>query len=332
MLTRRSFLKAGSSTLILSSRPLSAQGGAIKRYSIIASKASHRLGRPGTSPTPLWLYNGQSPGPLIEANRGDTLEVAFTNNLEVPTTIHWHGIRNLNEMDGVPDLTQSAVEPGKTFTYSFPLHESGTYWYHAHTKGWEQMARGLYGALVVKEKRSKSANDIVLVADDWRLTEDYKLDEDSFGSLRDWSHQGRLGNWLTINGSTEPIIDVSPGVARLRLINAANARSLNFRLGNNQRPEIVALDGAPCDPFKVDTIKLAPAQRVDLLLELNDEEVKLEEVSTGDVLPAAYLKVSGNALPPIVPTDIVRDRKPNKKDAKARKSRCLDRLILAPPN
>ena len=121
MLTRRSFLKAGSSTLILSSRPLSAQGGAIKRYSIIASKASHRLGRPGTSPTPLWLYNGQSPGPLIEANRGDTLEVAFTNNLEVPTTIHWHGIRNLNEMDGVPDLTQSAVEPGKTFTYSFPL-------------------------------------------------------------------------------------------------------------------------------------------------------------------------------------------------------------------
>lgn len=303
-ITRRDFLQgAGMTAATLSVTPLAALADETRRYAISAGAASHRLGKAGAPPTDLWLYDGVSPGPMITARRGETLEVVFTNNLEVPTTMHWHGIRNLNEMDGVPDLTQAAVEPGESFTYRFPLRDAGTFWYHAHSKGWEQLARGLYGALIVREEAAPdTTNDITLVADDWRLTEDYALHEDSFGSLMDWSHQGRLGNWLTVNGATDPVIDASAGTARLRMINAANARSLSFRLEDARPLRVIALDGAPCDPFDVEMIRLAPAQRADLLVELDGDEVVIEEVSTGDPLAAARLRVSGTSPSPVIPT------------------------------
>ena len=295
--TRRRFLQGASiAAATLSVTPLAALADGTRRYAISAGGASHRLGQEGAPPTDLWLYDGLSPGPMIRARRGETLEVVFTNNLEVPSTMHWHGIRNLNEMDGVPDLTQAAVEPGESFTYRFPLRDAGTFWYHAHSKGWEQLARGLYGALIVDEPdMPEGANDITLVADDWRLTEDYALHEDSFGSLMDWSHQGRLGNWLTVNGKTDPAIAAAAGTARLRMINAANARTLAFRLQDARPLRVIALDGAPCDPFDIDTIRLAPAQRADLLVELEGGEIALEEVSTGDPITAARLNVEGRA-------------------------------------
>ena len=132
---RRDFLKTGAAALAVT--PLPALGDTVRRYRIEAEPASVRLGEEGAAKTDLWLYNGTSPGPGITALRGETLEVEFTNRLEVPTTMHWHGIRNLNEMDGVPDLTQAAIEPGESFTYRFPLKDAGTFWYHAHSKGWE---------------------------------------------------------------------------------------------------------------------------------------------------------------------------------------------------
>ena len=75
----------------------------------------------------------------------------FLNLLDEPTTIHWHGIRNLNDMDGVPGLTQPAVEPGKSHRYRFPLKDSGLFWYHAHSQAWTQVAKGLYGPLLVRD-------------------------------------------------------------------------------------------------------------------------------------------------------------------------------------
>ena len=288
---RRDFLKAGAAALAVT--PMPALGSELRRYRIEARPARARLGEEGAAETNLWLYNGTSPGPVISALRGETLEVSFTNSLDVPTTMHWHGIRNLNEMDGVPDLTQAAVEPGETFTYSFPLRDAGTFWYHTHSKGWEQMARGLYGALVVGETELPDpARDVTLVADDWRLTEDYQLHEDSFGSLMDWSHQGRLGNWLTMNGQTDPVVTVASGKLRLRLINAANARVLAFRLGDGIPMKVVALDGAPCAPFDLQSIRLAPAQRADLMVDMPAGRLRLEEVSTGEPIGAAMLEAS----------------------------------------
>ena len=295
---RRQFLAATGAALSVTALPMAARAG-IRRYAVTAAPASQKLGGADRPATGLWLYDGVSPGPMIEAERGDDLEVVFTNNLDVPTTMHWHGIRNLNEMDGVPDLTQAAVEPGESFTYRFPLRDSGTFWYHAHNKGWEQLARGLYGPLVVREPGMAAAtSDITLVADDWRLGDDYQLHEDSFGSLMDWSHQGRLGNWLTVNGATDPEISVASGEVRLRVINAANARTMAFRIAGGAPLRVVALDGAPCEPFEMPVIRLAPAQRVDVIAELPAGQVALQEVSTGDPIDAAqFVVVDGNAGP-----------------------------------
>ena len=275
----------------------------MRRYRIEAGPAKVKLREEGAAKTDLWLYNATSPGPVITALRAETLEVEFTNRLEVPTSMHWHGIRNLNEIDGVPDLTQAAIEPGGSFAYRFPLKDAGTFWYHAHSKGLEQLARGLYGSLVVAETELPDpARDVTLVADDWRLTEDYQLHEDIFGSLMDWSHQGRLGNRLTANGKTDPVISVAPGIVRLRLVNASNAQVLAFCLAADRPMRVVALDVAQCDPFDLQTIRLAPSQRADIMVEMLAGDLRLEEVSTGEPVGAAVLQTNGMAPATASPT------------------------------
>lgn len=292
MITRRSVIRSLTATTAFAAFPLPSLATGEKVYDLIAAPAEFSLAGPEEVPTRLWLYNGTSPGPLIRAHKGDILKVNFTNRLDQPTTVHWHGIRNINAMDGVPDLTQPAVEPGETFTYRFPLPDAGTFWYHAHNKSWEQVARGLYGPLIVGETGETAAadnpHDILLVADDWRLDDAYQLDEQSFGSLMDWSHQGRLGNWLTINGESRPQIELPRGLARIRLINTANARTLSFRFGDGLPVDVIALDGAACTPFRADTIRLAPAQRVDLLVDGGRDIDGLYEVSSSRPFAAAW--------------------------------------------
>ena len=138
--------------------------------SIIAGPGRSMVMDSGNRLTDLWLYNGSLPGPEIRIKEGDHLDVHFLNKLKVPTTIHWHGIKVPNEMDGVAGLTQPAVEPGETFSYKFEVSEPGTFWYHAHTMGWEQVARGLYGPLIVEGiKDFKVDHDVTMMIDDWRL-------------------------------------------------------------------------------------------------------------------------------------------------------------------
>jgi FtsP/CotA-like multicopper oxidase with cupredoxin domain len=97
----------------------------------------------------LWGYNGQSPGPTIEAVEGDQVRIFVTNKLPEHTTVHWHGMPVPNGMDGVGGLTQPAIEPGKTFVYEFVLKRSGTFMYHPHADEMVQMAMGMMGSFVV---------------------------------------------------------------------------------------------------------------------------------------------------------------------------------------
>ena len=193
-------------------------------------------------------------------------------------------------MDGVPNLTHAAIEPCESFTYRFPPKEAGTLWYHAQSKGWGQLARGLYRPLVVAETELPDpARDVTLVADDWRLTGKYKLHDAIFDSLMDWSPQVCLRNCLTVNGEMNPVISVASGTVRLRVINAANARVLAFRLGAERSMRLVALDGAQCDPFNLQTIRLAPAQHADLIAEMLAGDLRLEEVSAREPIGAAVM-------------------------------------------
>ena len=100
----------------------------------------------------LWGYNGQSPGPTIEAVEGDKVRIFVTNHLPEHTTVHWHGMHIINGMDGVVGLTQPGIEPGKTFVYEFQLPRSGTFMYHPHADEMTQMAMGMMGFFVVHPK------------------------------------------------------------------------------------------------------------------------------------------------------------------------------------
>src|SRR5262249_29264303 len=99
-----------------------------------------------------WGYNGQVPGPELRVREGDLVRVRLHNHLPVPTTIHWHGIDVPFEEDGVPGLTQPAVDPGADFTYEFTATNPGTRWYHSHVDGNNQMELGLYGAIIVEPR------------------------------------------------------------------------------------------------------------------------------------------------------------------------------------
>src|SRR5690606_18794958 len=107
---------------------------------------------PDQPPTLAWTYNGVVSGPEIRVRHGDPVRVRLINQLSEATTIHWHGIRLNNAMDGVPGLTQAPVEPGESFEYEFVPPDAGTYWYHSHNRTYRQVDKGLYGPLIVEER------------------------------------------------------------------------------------------------------------------------------------------------------------------------------------
>jgi len=124
----------------------------------------------GQSDLPVWAYDAQVPGPVLRYRRGEVLDLELHNALPDPTTIHWHGIRLPNAMDGVPGLTQDAVAPGQRFRYRFALPDAGTYWYHPHWGTPEQLERGLSGALIIEDDEPPLVDrDLVWLLDDWRL-------------------------------------------------------------------------------------------------------------------------------------------------------------------
>ena len=122
-------------------------GGAVVPVELEAREADWQF-TPGRTAR-AWTFNGQVPGPVIEARVGDVLEVRLTNHLPEPTTLHWHGVRLPAAMDGT-DMVQHPVEPGATFVYRIKLLDPGTFWYHSHSNEPVQVKRGMYGALIVR--------------------------------------------------------------------------------------------------------------------------------------------------------------------------------------
>src|SRR4029077_2421215 len=102
--------------------------------------------------THLWGYNGQSPGPTIEVVEGDRVRIFVTNRLPEHTSIHWHGQRLPNGMDGVAGLNQPTIKPGQTFVYEFAAQRAGTFMYHPHADETTQMAMGMMGFWVTHPK------------------------------------------------------------------------------------------------------------------------------------------------------------------------------------
>jgi len=221
--------------------------------------------------TSLWCFDGGSPGPEIRVAQGGRVQRRLVNRFSQGTSTHWHGIRIDNAMDGVSGLTQDVVQPEETFDYDFTVPDAGTYWYHAHNRSFEQVGRGLYGALIVEEAEPLDIDrEEVLILDDWLIDPETAQIKDDFGAPHDLSHAGRIGNLLTTNGTFNLGLSARKNERlRLRLINAANAR--NFQLGlEGLDGWAVALDGMPlAAPIKVtEPMILAPAQRIDLIVDV----------------------------------------------------------------
>src|SRR5947208_13581903 len=143
----------------------------IKEYRLAAQPGVVNLTGRGYPDTAVWAYDARVPGPEIRIRQGDPVRIVVANRLGEDTTVHWHGIRVPNPMDGVPGLTQPPIRPGESFTYEFTPPDAGTFWYHPHADSLQQLGRGMAGALIIEEPDPVPVDrDIVWVLSDWRLT------------------------------------------------------------------------------------------------------------------------------------------------------------------
>ena len=270
-LTRRGFLRGCgviAASAVFPPLALGAKGAPITVLAATPGEAAIAGGRYGK--TKVWGYNGQIPGPALRCRQGEPLKFVLENALDEATTVHCHGLRLPNTMDGVPFLTQKAVEPGGSFVYEFTPLDAGTFWYHPHVNTMEQVGRGLAGPLIVDEVAPYPVDrDETWMIDDWRFDEDAQL-VGGFGQLHEMAHAGRIGNVPTVNGRYRASFEVRAGERlRLRLINAANARIFGLVFEGHE-PWLVALDGHPVvpRPLSGEPMVVAPGMRADLVIDM----------------------------------------------------------------
>ena len=213
----------------------------------------------------VFAYNGMLPGPVLKAKVGDHVIVHFKNKLAEATTIHWHGLRISDQMDGSPRV-QTPVKPGATFTYDFVVPDAGSFWYHPHINTAEQVEKGLYAPIVVFDPAKDPTYDAerFLVLDDIRLEDDGTI---SPQSKMDGMMGGRFGNMMLTNGRPvkEAVASAEQGtVERWRIVNSANARTMVIGVeGASFR--VIATDGGLLpEPYTTSKITVPIGQRYDL--------------------------------------------------------------------
>ena len=212
----------------------------------------------------MYGFNGQYPGPLIRVPQGAEIVVLFTNNIDLPTAVHWHGVRLENQFDGVPDVTQDPVEPGESFIYRVYFRDAGLYWYHPHHREDIQQDLGLYGNMLVSAPAADyygpANGEDILMLDDLLVDEAGLFPYGREAAVH--TLMGRFGNQLLVNGEPLWRETLRRGeVRRLYLTNVANTRTFNLALEGAE----LKLVGADVSKFERETfvsnIVLAPAQR-----------------------------------------------------------------------
>ncbi|GAB4453099.1 MAG: multicopper oxidase family protein [Anaerolineae bacterium] len=241
----------------------------------------------GTGEFLAWTYNGLPVGPELRVTEGDRVRITLANNLPDPTTIHWHGIPVPNAMDGVPGMTQPAVQPGQSFVYEFDALPAGSYWYHPHVA--HQLDRGLVGAFVIEPKNNPGRYDreYTLLLEDWATVDGGGPEATNRMTNRDMGGMmgGMMGrmmggfaaadaplvepvyNAYTINGQVaqvaEPLVAKQGERLKLRFINGSSGTIYDLRLAGHTMT-ITHTDGRPVKPFTVDVLRIAMGERYDV--------------------------------------------------------------------
>jgi len=251
------------------------------------------------NPVPGMTINGGIPGPVLRFREGDRARIHVRNEMNVDTSIHWHGVLVPPGMDGVPYVSFPPIAPGTTFTYEFPIRQSGTYWYHSHTDLQEQS--GVFGAIVI-EPRTGSAPDnreYVVLLSDWtdenphavlrtlkRGSEWYGIEKGSGQSIIGAARIGMLGDYFTrelqrmpamdisdvaydrflANGEPEISLSAKPGeVVRLRIIDGSATTYFHLEFAGGPMT-IVSADGQNVEPVKDKRILIGVAETYDVLI------------------------------------------------------------------
>jgi plastocyanin len=228
-----------------------------KHFELTASIVDWEV-RPGEV-VQAWAYNGQVPGPRLNFEVGDKVEVAFTNNLPLGSDIHWHGVDVPNDQDGVSPYTQDIVQPGATYTYEFTTTETAIGMYHAHIHGDVAIPNGLFGTIYVGEIAMPAGRTVSGI----EIPADLTLAQDLPMVLND---AGVIG--LTLDGKS------FPATAPIVVNNGDWVRITYFNEGLQAHPMhlhgfeqiVYAKDGEPLDvPYAADTILVAPGERYTVL-------------------------------------------------------------------
>ncbi|MGH7507932.1 MAG: multicopper oxidase family protein [Gemmatimonadales bacterium] len=227
---------------------------------LTAGKVEHVL---RGKPLVMYAYDGQIPGPRLELVEGATVIVRFRNQTDLPSSIHWHGLRLANRDDGVPGLTQAVVPPGGEFVYRVHAPDAGLFWYHPHSRGDVAQDLGLAGNILVRgaqEESPSGSQDAFLMLDDLLIGDSGPVQYGREAATH--ALMGRFGNTLLVNGSESWSLEARPGQrVRLHLTNSASARTFNLSLAG-ARLRVVAGDAGPfAVPRTAESAVIAPAER-----------------------------------------------------------------------
>ncbi|MFP6639416.1 MAG: multicopper oxidase domain-containing protein, partial [Myxococcota bacterium] len=249
--------------------------------------------------------NGGIPGPTLEFTEGDVARIHVRNELDVPSSVHWHGLLVPNPQDGVPLVTFPGIPAHSVFTYEFPIRQAGTYWYHSHSGLQEQ--RGVYGSIVIHPRDGPlhaADHDYVVVLSDWtdenpdhvmgllKSENDWyavkrNTNQSVWGALR----RGQFGDYLRrdwesmpeneisdvaydrflIDGRTDRHFAAKPGeTVRLRIINAGSATYFYMQFAGGNMT-VIAADGQDVVPFETERFLIAIAETYDVLITVPGE-------------------------------------------------------------
>lgn len=214
--------------------------GGTKIFHLIAEPIDEHEFAPGLK-SPVWGYNGRTPGPTIEAVEGDRVRIYVTNRLPEPTSVHWHGFILPNGMDGVGGLNQRYIRPGETFKYEFECRYPGTYMYHPHVDEMIQMGMGLQGLFIVHERRPRRRidRDFAILLSEWMVP---------IGARRPDPREREEFNVLTMNSKafpgTEPLVVRTGQRVRIRIGNLSAMHNHPIHL-HGYHFHITATDGGP---------------------------------------------------------------------------------------
>ena len=273
--------------------------GAVREYNLTIAQEKVTI-RDKTAAA--MTINGGIPGPTLYFEKGDLARIHVKNEMNVSTSVHWHGLLVPPTMDGVPFITQVPIQPGTTFTYEFPIRQTGTYWYHSHSGLQEQS--GLYGSIVIADHKYKTAHDYVVLLSDWttespasvlrtlkRGSHWYALEKGSSQSIFGAAKAGHLGDYFMreiqrmppmdiadiaydyflSNGAPEIRLAAQPGdLVRIRVINGSATTYFHLNYAGGPMT-IISADGQLVEPVESDLFLIGVAETYDLLVRVPPE-------------------------------------------------------------